>query len=96
MRTDPHGARQEHVFDKPIPLNYGSIGRPPGEYHLRHSLEEFANILESPYPPFDVFFIETTNNNSNYIISYDNGDVGIIYDDNGDNEGIPSCTTAIV
>jgi hypothetical protein len=39
----------------PISLNYGSTGRPPGEYHLRHSFKEITDNLESPYPPFDIF-----------------------------------------
>jgi hypothetical protein len=61
-------------------LNYGSTGRPPGKYlrqhHLRHSLKIITENLESPYPPFDIFFIDTTNNNNNnYIICSDNGDI---------------------
>jgi hypothetical protein len=57
----------------PIFLNHGSTSRPPGEYHLRHSFKEISDNLESPYPPFHIFSIETTNNNNNnIIICYDN------------------------
>jgi hypothetical protein len=63
---------KEYVFDMPISLNYGSTGRPPGEYHLRHSFKEITENLESPYPPFDIFSIDTTNNNNNNIIIYYN------------------------
>jgi hypothetical protein len=67
---------KDQVFDMPISLNYGSTGRPPGEYHLRHSLKKVTNILECLQPPFDIFFIEITNNDNNnsniYIICYYN------------------------
>jgi hypothetical protein len=67
---------KEQDFDTPIYLNYGSTGRPPGKSHLRHSPKEFTNILEFPYHPFDIFFIEITNNNDNcYYICYDNGGI---------------------
>jgi hypothetical protein len=70
----------------PIPTNYGSTGRPPGEYHLHHSSKKLAHNLEFLQPPFDIFFIEITNdnnnNNNNCIICYDNND-GIIC-----NEGV--------
>jgi hypothetical protein len=71
---------KEQCFDMPNFLNYGSTGRPPGEYlrqhHLRHSLKIITDNLESPYPPpFDIFFIKTTNNdnNNNNNIYYNNG-----------------------
>jgi hypothetical protein len=68
---------KEHVFDMPISTNYGSTGRPPGEYHLRralrHSLKEFMDNLESPYPPFDIFSINTTNNSKNNIYCSNGG-----------------------
>jgi hypothetical protein len=64
----------------PFPLNYGSTGRPPGEYHLRHSFKEITDNLEFPPPPFDIFFIELNNrNNNNHSIIYYNG--GIVDDD---------------
>jgi hypothetical protein len=69
----------------PISTNYGSTGRPPGEYHLRHSSKKLTNNLEFLQPPFDIYFIEITNdnnNNKNCIICYDNNG-GIIC-----NEGI--------
>jgi hypothetical protein len=52
---------KEHVFDMPIFLNHGSTSRPPGEYHLRHFFKEITDNLEYPYPPFDIFSIETSN-----------------------------------
>jgi hypothetical protein len=69
----------------PISTNYGSTGRPSGEYHLRHSSKKLTNIVEFSQPPFDIFFIKTTdnnNNNNNYIICYYNNG-GIIC-----NEGV--------
>jgi hypothetical protein len=60
-------------------LNYGSTGRPPGEYlrqyHLRHSLKMITDILESPYPPFDIFSIDNNNNNTYIIVCSDNRDI---------------------
>jgi hypothetical protein len=69
--------QKEQVFDMPIPTNYGSTGRPPGEYRLRHSFKEITDNLESPYPPFDIFFIKTTNNNNSNdnICYYNNGGI---------------------
>ena len=72
----PNSDTKEHVFDMPISTNYGSTGRPPGKFHLRHSFKEITDNLEFPAPPFDIFFIEITNNN-NYITCYyyNNGDI---------------------
>jgi hypothetical protein len=67
---------KEHVFDMPISLNYGSTGRPPGKFHLRHSLKEIVCFSEFPYPPFDIFFIESTSNVNNNYIWDDNGGSG--------------------
>jgi hypothetical protein len=68
----------------PISTNYGSTGRPPGEYHLRHYLKELTSILEFLHPPFDIIY---NRNNNIYSICYDdNGNVDIIYDDNGDDD----------
>jgi hypothetical protein len=54
----------------PVSLNYGSTGRPPGKFHLRHSFKEITDNLEFPSPPFDILFIEMNANNNNY----NNGD----------------------
>jgi hypothetical protein len=62
-------------------LKYGSTGRPPGKFHIRHSPKKITENLESPSPPFDIFSIEKINNNNNIICCYDNG--GIIC-----NEGV--------
>ncbi|MGK3748328.1 MAG: hypothetical protein ACI8RD_000619 [Bacillariaceae sp.] len=58
-------------------LKYGSTGRPPGKFHLRHSLKDFTYNLEFLHPPFDILFIEITNNNNN------NNNNNINYIDNG-------------
>jgi hypothetical protein len=64
---------KEHGFDMPTFLKYGSTGRPPGKFHLRHSLKEFTYNLEFSHPPF----IEITNNNNINNINYiDNGGSG--------------------
>ena len=72
----PNSDTKEHVFDRPIFTNYGSTDRPPGEFHLRHSLKEITNISELPPPLFYIFFFEITNNN-NYTTCYyyNNGDI---------------------
>jgi hypothetical protein len=85
---------KEQCFDMPISANYGSTGRPPGEYHLqyhlRHSSKKLTNIVEFSQPPFDIFFIKTTNNNNNncIICYYNNGGIicneGILMDSEAD------------
>jgi hypothetical protein len=68
---------KEHGFDMPTFLKYGSTGRPPGKFHLRHSLKEFTYNLEFSHPPFDILFIEIINNNNNNNNDYiDNGGRG--------------------
>jgi hypothetical protein len=67
---------KEHGFDMPSFLKYGSTGRPPGKFHLRHSLKDLTYNLEFSYPPLDIFFIEITNNNNNNINYIDNGGSG--------------------
>jgi hypothetical protein len=79
---------KEQDFDMPIPAKYGSTGRPPGKYHLRHSPKEFNCFSELPYPPFDIFFIESTSNVSNInIINNKNNilDNGKSYNRNNNN-----------
>jgi hypothetical protein len=56
-------------------LKYGSTGRPPGKFHLRHSLKEFTSFSEFPHPSFEIFFINN-NNNINYIGNGDSGTDG--------------------
>jgi hypothetical protein len=82
---------KEQGFDMPNSLNYGSTGRPPGEYlrqhHLRHSLKKITDNLESPYPPFDIFFIENqtiSNNNNN--IDRKNNNYSFYYDNGGNSD----------
>jgi hypothetical protein len=81
---------KEHVFDMPISTNYSPTGRPPGEFHLRHSFKEITDILEFPSPPFNIFFTEMNANNYNYyyyyhIICYNNGDA--VEDEDGSEDG---------
>ena len=59
----------------PFPGKYRSTGRPPGKFHIRHSLKEITENLESPSPPFDIFSIDfnNNNNNNNYICYCNNG-----------------------
>jgi hypothetical protein len=68
-------------------LKYGSTGRPPGKLHIRHSPKKITENLEFFHPPFDILFIEITNNNNNIICYYDNGGINnnnnINYIDNG-------------
>jgi hypothetical protein len=72
---------KEQCFDMPISTNYGSTRWPPGEYHLRPSSKKLTNNLEFLQPPFDIFFIEITNdNNNNCIICYYNNGGIICYE----------------
>jgi hypothetical protein len=57
-------------------LKYGSTGRPPGKFHIRHSPKKITENLEFSHPPFDILFIEITNNNNNNIDYIDNGGRG--------------------
>jgi hypothetical protein len=68
---------KEQFFDMPSFLKYGSTGRPPGKFHIRHSPKKITENLESPSPPFDIFSIEkiNNNNNNNIICYYDNGGI---------------------
>ena len=59
-------------------LKYGSTGRPPGKFHIRHSPKKITENLEFSHPPFDILFIEITNNNNN-----NNNNININYIDNG-------------
>jgi hypothetical protein len=63
-------------FDMPSFLKYGSTGRPPGKFHIRHSPKKITENLEFSHPPFDILFIEITNNNNNNINYIDNGGSG--------------------
>jgi hypothetical protein len=71
----------------PISTKYGSTGRPPGEYHSRHSSKKLANNLEFLQPPFDIFSIGSTNNSNNSNNCNNNGgiicDEGILVDSKG-------------
>jgi hypothetical protein len=64
----------------PISTKYGSTGRPPGEYHLRHSSKKLANNLECLQPPFDIFSTGSNNNNNNNSNNCNNNG-GIICDE---------------
>jgi hypothetical protein len=70
---------KEQFFDMPSFLKYGSTGRPPGKFHIRHSPKKITENLESPSPPFDILSIEkinnNNNNNNNIICYYDNGGI---------------------
>jgi hypothetical protein len=61
-------------------LKYGSTGRPPGKFHIRHSPKKITENLEFSHPPFDIFFIEIANNNNN-----NNNNNNKSYIDNGGN-----------
>jgi hypothetical protein len=73
-------------FDMPSFLKYGSTGRPPGKFHIRHSPKKITENLEFSHPPFDILFIEITNNNNNNINYIDNGGSGT--DGNSDTNDI--------
>ena len=75
----------------PNSTNYGPTGRPPGEFHIRHSFKEISDILEFPFTPFDIFFTEfANNNNNNFICCYKDGGIQrtinntSTYDDNNE------------
>jgi hypothetical protein len=57
-------------------LKYGSTGRPPGKFHIRHSPKKITENLEFSHPPFDILFIEIINNNNNNNDYIDNGGRG--------------------
>jgi hypothetical protein len=67
---------KEQFFDMPSFLKYGSTGRPPGKFHIRHSPKKITENLEFSHPPFDILFIEIINNNNNNNDYIDNGGRG--------------------